>query len=125
DSGEAVTEQVGFLGVAGTPDLVPQSPAVVPEMAWQAFRGTAEVVLTLPVRLYDVAQAAFGPSERDPDGPLGVVGGSRLGGEIAAAEQSGFELRGKTGTKISRLASVHMARFVVQLRSLLPCVGRR
>src|SRR5699024_9452144 len=42
DSGEPVTEQVGFPGVAGTPDLVPQSPAVVPEMAWQAFRGTAE-----------------------------------------------------------------------------------
>lgn len=123
DSGEPVTEQVGFLGVAGTPDLVPQSPAVVPEMAWQAFRGTAEVVLTLPVRLYDVAQAAFGPSERDPDGPLGVVGVSRLAGEIAAAEQPGFELREKTGTMISVLASLNMALFVFNLLPLLPLDG--
>src|SRR5690625_7739837 len=90
-------------------------------MAWQAFRGTAEVVLTLPVRLYDVAQAAFGPSERDPDGPLGVVGVSRLAGEIAAAEQPGFELREKTGTMISVLASLNMALFVF---NLLPQIGR-
>src|SRR5699024_9624065 len=46
--GDLVTEQVGFLGVAGTPDLVPQSPAVVPEMAWSAFSRTGTLVLTLP-----------------------------------------------------------------------------
>src|SRR5699024_4030116 len=35
-AGDLVTEQVGFLGVAGTPDLEPQSPVAVPEMAWTA-----------------------------------------------------------------------------------------
>lgn len=122
-SGELVTEQVGFLGVAGTPDLVAQSPAAVPEMAWQAFSGTAEIVLTLPVRLYEVAQAAFGSAERDPSGPLGVVGVSRLAGEIASADQPGFELREKTGTMISMLASLNMALFVFNLLPLLPLDG--
>ena len=58
--GRLVTEEVGFLGVAGTPDLVPQSPTEVPAMAWDAFVRTGQIVVTLPVRLYEVAQAAFG-----------------------------------------------------------------
>ncbi|HEX7350373.1 site-2 protease family protein [Brachybacterium sp.] len=121
--GEMVTEQVGFLGVSGTPDLVPQSPAAVPEMAWSAFTQTGTLVLTLPVRLYEVGEAAFGSAERDPNGPLGVVGVSRLAGEVAAADQPGFELREKTGTMISMLASLNMALFVFNLIPLLPLDG--
>ena len=121
--GDLVTEQVGFLGVAGTPDLVPQSPAVVPEMAWSAFSRTGTLVLTLPARLWEVGQAAFGSAERDPNGPLGVVGVSRLAGEVAAADQPGFELREKTGTMLSMLASLNMALFVFNLLPLLPLDG--
>ncbi|WP_193104189.1 RIP metalloprotease [Brachybacterium sp. FME24] len=121
--GDLVTEQVGFLGISGTPDLVPQSPAVVPEMAWSAFTQTGRLILTLPVRLYEVGQAAFGSAERDPNGPLGVVGVSRLAGEIAAADQPGFELREKVGTMISMLASLNMALFVFNLVPLMPLDG--
>ena len=121
--GRLVTEEVGFLGVAGTPDLVPQSPAEVPAMARDAFVRTAQIVVTLPVRLYEVAQAAFGSAERDPDGPLGVVGVSRLAGEVASADEPGFELREKVGTMISMLASLNMALFVFNLVPLLPLDG--
>ncbi|MGP9537813.1 M50 family metallopeptidase [Brachybacterium sp. AOP43-C2-M15] len=121
--GDLVTEQVGFLGVAGTPDLVPQSPAVVPEMAWSAFTQTGRIVLTLPVRLWEVGQAAFSSAERDPNGPLGVVGVSRLAGEVASADEPGFELREKAGTMISMLASLNMALFVFNLVPLLPLDG--
>ena len=121
--GRLVTEEVGFLGVAGTPDLVPQSPTEVPAMAWDAFVRTAQIVVTLPVRLYEVAQAAFGSAERDPDGPLGVVGVSRLAGEVASADEPGFELREKVGTMISMLASLNMALFVFNLVPLLPLDG--
>ena len=54
--GSLVTEQVGFLGVSGTPDLVRQSPTKVPEMTWSAFTRTGELVLTLPVRLWEVSR---------------------------------------------------------------------
>lgn len=121
--GRLVTEEVGFLGVAGTPDLVPQSPTEVPAMAWDAFVRTGQIVVTLPVRLYEVAQAAFGSAERDPDGPLGVVGVSRLAGEVASADEPGFELREKVGTMISMLASLNMALFVFNLVPLLPLDG--
>ena len=121
--GRLVTEEVGFLGVAGTPDLAPQSPTEVPAMAWDAFVRTGQIVVTLPVRLYEVAQAAFGSAERDPDGPLGVVGVSRLAGEVASADEPGFELREKVGTMISMLASLNLALFVFNLVPLLPLDG--
>lgn len=117
------TEQVGFLGVAGTPDLVRQSPLAVPGMVWDAFVGTAKVVVALPMRLVDVAKAAFGPGERDPNGPIGVVGVSRLAGEVAAADQPGFDLREKTASMISILASLNMALFVFNLIPLMPLDG--
>lgn len=122
-NGKLVTEQVGFLGVSGTPDLVPQSPALVPEMAWSAFTQTGRIIVTLPVRLYDVAVAAFGSEERDPNGPLGVVGVSRLAGEVASADQPGFELKEKIATLVSMLASLNMALFVFNLVPLLPLDG--
>ena len=121
--GEILTEEVGFLGVAGTPDLVPRSPTEVPAMAWDAFVRTGQIVLTLPVRLYEVGEAAFGSAGRDPNGPLGVVGVSRLAGEVASVDQPGFELREKTGTMISMLASLNMALFVFNLVPLLPLDG--
>ncbi|WP_246956608.1 site-2 protease family protein [Brachybacterium sp. Marseille-Q7125] len=121
--GNLVTEQVGFLGVAGTPDLVRQSPLKVPALAWDAFTRTGQLVITLPMRLIDVGQAAFGPEERDPNGPLGVVGVSRLAGEVAAADEPGFDLRAKAGTMISILASLNMALFVFNLIPLLPLDG--
>ncbi|MEE1618856.1 M50 family metallopeptidase [Brachybacterium sp. J153] len=121
--GTLLTEEVGFLGVSGTPDLVPQSPTEVPAMAWSAFTQTGRLILTLPVRLYEVAQAAFGSAERDPEGPLGVVGVSRLAGEVAATDEPGFELKEKTATLVSMLASLNMALFVFNLVPLLPLDG--
>lgn len=117
------TEQVGFLGVAGTPALVRRSPLEVPGMVWTAFTGTAKIVVALPMRLVDVATAAFGPGERDPNGPIGVVGVSRLAGEIAAADRPGFDLTAKVASMISVLASLNMALFVFNLIPLLPLDG--
>ncbi len=121
--GSLRTEQVGFLGVSGTPDLVPRSVTEVPAVAWSAFSQTVKLIATLPLRLFEVAQAAFSSAERDPNGPIGVVGVSRLAGEIASAEQPGFELKEKTATLLSVLASLNMALFVFNLVPLPPLDG--
>ncbi|MFC0676153.1 M50 family metallopeptidase [Brachybacterium hainanense] len=122
-NGGLVTEEVGFLGVAGTRDLVRRSPAEVPGMVWDTFTGTARIVVSLPARLWEVGEAAFGDEERDPNGPIGVVGVSRLAGEVVAAEQPGFALREKVATLLSMLASVNMALFVFNLIPLMPLDG--
>jgi membrane-associated protease RseP (regulator of RpoE activity) len=39
------------------------------------------------MKVFDVGQAIFGLEERDPTGPVSIVGGGRLAGETAAHEQ--------------------------------------
>ncbi|GAB2538888.1 M50 family metallopeptidase [Brachybacterium huguangmaarense] len=121
--GTLETEQVGFLGVSGTRDLVPRPITDVPGAVWDSFTATAHLIVTLPVRMVDVAQAAFSSEERDPNGPIGVVGVSRLAGEIVSADQEGFDLKEKAFTLVSMLASLNMALFVFNLVPLLPLDG--
>lgn len=121
--GSVRTERVGFLGVAGTRDLVRQPATAVPGAAWSMFSATARLVIALPMRLVDIAKAAFGPGERDPNGPIGVVGVSRLAGEVVSADQPGFEVKEKAFTLVSMLSSLNMALFVFNLIPLLPLDG--
>jgi membrane-associated protease RseP (regulator of RpoE activity) len=43
---------------------------------------------TLPVKVFDVAQATVGLEELDPEGPISIVGGGRLAGEVAAHDET-------------------------------------
>lgn len=121
--GKPVTEDVGFLGVSGTRELQRQSITEVPGAVWSAFTATGKLVLGLPMRLVDVAKAALGSGERDPNGPIGVVGVSRLAGEVVSADRPGFDLRLKAQTLVAMLASLNMALFVFNLVPLLPLDG--
>ena len=40
----------------------------------------------LPVKVFGVGKAIVGLEERDPNGPVSVVGGGRLAGEVASHE---------------------------------------
>jgi len=121
--GRVRTERVGFLGVSGTRDLVPRPVTEVPGAVWDAFTATGRIVVTLPVRMVDVTRAAFGSGERDANGPIGVVGVSRLAGEVVSADRPGFELEEKLFTLVSMMSSLNMALFVFNLIPLLPLDG--
>jgi membrane-associated protease RseP (regulator of RpoE activity) len=121
--GSYVTQDVGFLGISPGQELQRQSPLLVPGMVGDAFVGTAKVVVTLPLRLVEVGKAAFSSEERDPNGPIGVVGVSRLAGEITAADEPGLDLTTKVATLLSMMASLNMALFVFNLIPLLPLDG--
>ncbi|MCS6712340.1 site-2 protease family protein [Brachybacterium sp. EF45031] len=121
--GSVVTERAGFLGVSPSSGFVRQSPLEVPGLVWRTFSGTVHLVIGLPARLVDVAQAAFGTEERDPNGPIGVVGVSRLAGEVVAAREPGIDLQAKLFLLVSMLGSLNMALFVFNLVPLLPLDG--
>ena len=55
----------------------------VPGFVGEMFTGTARIVLTLPQRMVDVAQAVAGVEDRDAEGPMSVVGVGRVAGEVA------------------------------------------
>ncbi len=79
--------EVGFLGVY--PKQVNERQGVgyvVSTMAdgtWQ----TLQAIGSLPVKVYHVALASVGLEERDPTGPMSVVGAGRVAGQMASADQ--------------------------------------
>jgi membrane-associated protease RseP (regulator of RpoE activity) len=121
DSGAVETQTVGFIGISPTQALVQQPITAVPETVWQNVTSVAGVILNLPQRLLDVAQAAFGPEERDANGPISVVGVGRIAGEIAASDQ--LPVVSKVQTMVGVLASLNVALFVFNLVPLLPMDG--
>jgi membrane-associated protease RseP (regulator of RpoE activity) len=121
-AGNPVTEKRPFVGIGPTFALVRQPLTEVPGMVWSTFTGTVHVVLTLPQRLVDVAQAAFGGGQRDP-GVMGLVGVSRVAGEIASVDGQGYGLAERSADMLSLLVSLNMALFVFNLVPLLPLDG--
>lgn len=87
DAGKEADEEVGFLGVS--PVTRPTTGGVFYTLG-QMGHMTVDVVqslATLPVKVWDVAQAIVGVEERDPMGPVSVVGGGRLAGEVASHDE--------------------------------------
>ena len=55
------------------------------DVTWQ----TVKAIGTLPVKVYHVgAGASSGLEERDPNGPMSVVGAGRVAGEVASATRT-------------------------------------
>ncbi|AWB92771.1 M50 family metallopeptidase [Aeromicrobium chenweiae] len=74
------TVEVGFLGVSPTEHMERQGPGYVADVMGDYVVGTAKAIWHLPSRMVDVTKAAFG-AERDANGPISVVGASRVAGE--------------------------------------------
>jgi membrane-associated protease RseP (regulator of RpoE activity) len=125
EDGSYATVEGGFLGVSPRQDLVPQPLSVVPGQVGDAVLGTARVLVRLPQYMVGVADAAFGGGERDPEGPVSVVGVGRFAGEIASYEDSSglVGLDNKVASILLMLAGLNIALFVFNLIPLLPLDG--
>jgi membrane-associated protease RseP (regulator of RpoE activity) len=119
--GNPVTEKVGIVGVAFTTATVPQPITAVGPAVGDNIVGVTKIVVTLPQRLVQVAQAAFGGEERDPNGPVGVIGVGRIAGEVTSLETAPVLTR--ASLLLSILASLNVALFVFNLIPLLPLDG--
>ncbi|MET0714210.1 MAG: site-2 protease family protein [Mycetocola sp.] len=120
-SGKPVTEDVGFVGIASQTELVPEPPTAVLPAVGDNIGHVANMILNLPDRLVGVANAAFGPGERDPNGPISVVGVGRIAGEVASLEE--IPVASKVQTMLGIVASLNVALFVFNLVPLLPLDG--
>lgn len=120
-SGTELTEPAGFVGIGPATEIVQQPVTAVLPTVGENVAGVAGIILNLPQRIIDVANAAFGPEERDPNGPMSVVGVGRLAGEIATIDE--IPIASKAATMIGILGSLNIALFVFNLIPLLPLDG--
>ncbi len=119
--GEPLTEQVGFVGIGAAIERVPQSPGSVLPAVGENVVAVGNIILHLPQRMIDVWNAAFGAEERDPNGPISIVGAGRLAGEIASVQSQ--PVVDRAATLIGLVASLNVALFVFNLIPLMPLDG--
>ncbi|GAA2039946.1 site-2 protease family protein [Agromyces tropicus] len=119
--GEPQTVEVGFVGIGAATETVQQPITAVLPMVGENVRAVAGIIVNLPQRMVDVANAAFGPDERDPNGPISVVGVGRVAGEIASLDD--VPIASRAAGLVGILASLNVALFVFNLIPLLPLDG--
>ncbi len=119
--GEPLTETVGMIGVNPATEVVKQPITAVPAFVGQNVVQVSQVIVGLPQRMVDIWNAAFGAEERDPNGPIGVVGVGRLAGEIVSMDEAPVAARSQL--ILSLLGSLNIALFVFNLVPLMPLDG--
>ncbi|WP_067198683.1 M50 family metallopeptidase [Microbacterium sp. XT11] len=118
--GEPVVKKVGYVGIGAQNGFVQQPLSAGPEMAFDGVGRVAALIVTLPARLWDVGVSLVTGGERDPNGPLSVVGVGRLAGEVAATDAP---ILNRFAVLLNLLGSLNIALFVFNLIPLLPLDG--
>ena len=80
-------KDVGFLGVAPVTYPTTGGPLYTIEQMGHMTVDVVKSLATLPAKVWGVAKAIVGVEERDPLGPVSVVGGGRLAGEVASHDE--------------------------------------
>lgn len=118
ETGKTLTRP--FVGIS--PDFYWQTTSIaeVPGYMWNFTTSTFESLMSFPVKVYDLGYRLATGKERDPNGPISVVGVTRLSGEIAASDQT---LRAKAQQIVGMAASLNLFLFLFNLLPFLPLDG--
>jgi membrane-associated protease RseP (regulator of RpoE activity) len=114
------TVEASFLGVTPVPLFEPQGPATVVVAVGDVIVRTGQAIINLPERLPNLFGSAFLGAQRDQDGPVGIVGVSRIGGEYLSA---GFTTTQEVLFLLNLLALVNISLFLFNLLPLPPLDG--
>jgi len=121
DQGNYIMTKVGFVGMSSLQQDLTQPLSAVPGVIGNQLLTIGNVILHLPQRMVDVAQAAFGDGQRDPNGPVSIVGVGRIAGEISAEDS--ISVGDKFATLLSLVGGLNLALFAFNLIPLLPLDG--
>ena len=117
---EVANEPTPYLGIAPQIIMERQSINSVFDVLVNITVGTGQVLWNLPERVGQLFGAAFLGEQRDPEGLVGIVGVTRVGGEVAAAEIPGMW---RFATLLNLAGGLNMALFLFNLLPLLPLDG--
>jgi membrane-associated protease RseP (regulator of RpoE activity) len=112
--------QRGFLGVSPVVELQAMPVTAVPGQMWDIAERSALALVSFPSKMVGLTQAAFTDQARDPEGPVGVVGVSRISGEVAAADAPPSW---RIAQFLAIVASLNLFLFLFNLLPILPLDG--
>ncbi len=118
--GASGTEMVGFLGLSPTTTLVRQDISGVAETIGGFISLTAQKIVELPQRVPDLISSISG-NERPDDSPVGIVGASRLGGEVLSYDEA--PVGSRLILMLNLLAGVNLSLAVLNMLPVLPLDG--
>ena len=115
--------EVGFLGVTPEVEIITTTggPIYTLDQMGDMTVQTVKALGTLPVKVFDVAQAIVGLEERDPEGPVSIVGGGRLAGETVSSDV--FPVTEKTVYLLMLIAGFNFFIGMFNFLPLLPLDG--
>ncbi len=121
DSGKLTP--VGFLGVL--PEFAPiyetGGPIYTVQQMGTMTADVAQALIHLPAKVYGVGKAIVGLEERDPLGPVSVIGGGRIAGEVASHET--FPLKDKVVSLVMLVGGFNLFIGLFNFIPLLPLDG--
>ena len=109
-----------FIGIGPEFIRVQQPLAEVPITMAELLQRSVSALGSFPARIYELGIGLVTGAERDPEGPISVVGVTRIGGEIAASELTTMD---KLFSILSLAAGLNLFLFVFNLLPLLPLDG--
>lgn len=121
DAGKLVS--VGYLGITPVQETVRQGPVFTVRQMGTYTVETAKALAGFPAKLWGVAKAAVGIEERDPNGPVSVVGVSRIAGEVASEQR--IDVGDKVASLLMLLGGVNLFVGMFNLVPLTPLDGGR
>jgi membrane-associated protease RseP (regulator of RpoE activity) len=115
------TISVGFVGISPAQAYVRQSITTVPGFIGTAIEGSVTKLAQMPQRVPQLFGATFLGEQRDQNGPIGVVGVSRISGEVFAFDK--FTTTEKVSYFFQLLAGVNLVLFLFNLLPIYPLDG--
>jgi membrane-associated protease RseP (regulator of RpoE activity) len=112
---------VGFLGVSPTVTFTTGGLVYTVEQMGGLAKQSGQALVTLPVKVWGVAEAIVGVKERDTNSPVSVVGGGRMAGEAASAQD--FPVKEKLVSLLGLVAGFNFFIGLFNFVPLLPLDG--
>ena len=119
--GTAELEQRAVIGILFGTERAPQPISTALQQSAWGVGQVAQMILTLPQQLTDVAITTFSGEPRNPNGAVSVVGIGQISGEISS--NNNIEVIDKLSVGLSILASLNFALFGFNMLPLLPLDG--
>jgi membrane-associated protease RseP (regulator of RpoE activity) len=119
DPGKIV--EAGFFGFSPTSELVHGGPAFTVGQMWSMTEQLANVIIRFPVRVYSTAADLVTGQPRNVNGPMSIVGASRLAGEVAS--MNNINLATKAAQMFLLLGTVNLSLALFNFVPLMPLDG--